>query len=73
MAMTSLRWVGVVRFWRRSSRRMRKAWPVLVPICAASSDGRLGFTVFNALIYAAAYHTTAVNIAIFQARSRSSC
>ena len=28
--------------------------------------GALGFTAFNALMYAAAYHTTAVNIAILQ-------
>jgi drug/metabolite transporter (DMT)-like permease len=28
--------------------------------------GALGFTAFNALMYAAAYHTTAVNMAIFQ-------
>ena len=29
-------------------------------------DGPVGFTVFNALFYAAAHHTTAINIAIIQ-------
>ena len=38
-------------------------WPIWRRILVM---GGLGLTAFNALMYAAAYHTTAVNIAIFQ-------
>jgi drug/metabolite transporter (DMT)-like permease len=68
MALTSLRWVMVVLIlgpalgrevvaeWPKLAAR----WPTIVAMAA------LGFTAFNALFYAAAHHTTAVNITIFQ-------
>src|SRR5215203_2358153 len=68
MALTALRWVGVVVLLAPfMTRPIRAAAPVLVPIWRrVLVMGGLGFTAFNALMYAAAYHTTAVNIAIFQ-------
>ena len=39
---------------------LRGAWPYIILM------GALGFTGFNALFYAAAHHTTAINIAIIQ-------
>src|SRR5215212_467857 len=68
MALTALRWVGVVALLAPfMTRPIRKAAPVLLPIWRRILVmGGLGFTAFNALMYAAAYHTTAVNIAIFQ-------
>ena len=68
MALTALRWVGVVALLAPfMTRPIREAAPVLVPIWRRILVmGGLGFTAFNALMYAAAYHTTAVNIAIFQ-------
>ena len=68
MALTALRWVGVVALLAPfMARPICEAAPVLVPIWRRILVmGGLGFTAFNALMYAAAYHTTAVNIAIFQ-------
>ncbi|MFL5082178.1 MAG: EamA family transporter, partial [Microvirga sp.] len=68
MALTALRWVGVVALLAPfMTRPIRAAAPVLWPIWRRILVmGGLGFTAFNALMYAAAYHTTAVNIAIFQ-------
>src|SRR5215204_2671492 len=67
MALTALRWVGVVVLLAPfMTRRIRAAAPVLLPIWRrVLVMGGLGFTAFNALMFAAAYHTTAV-IAIFQ-------
>jgi drug/metabolite transporter (DMT)-like permease len=68
MALTAMRWVGVVALLAPFMHRavMAEA-PVLLPIWRRILVmGALGFTAFNALMYAAAYHTTAVNIAIFQ-------
>src|SRR3712207_8535557 len=39
---------------------LSERWPLVLLM------GTLGFTVFNALMYVAAHHTTAVNIAISQ-------
>jgi drug/metabolite transporter (DMT)-like permease len=68
MALTAMRWVGVVALLAPfMARPVREAAPVLVPIWRRILlMGALGFTAFNALMYAAAYHTTAVNMAIFQ-------
>lgn len=68
MALTTLRWVGVSVVLAPFVGKAAKAeWPLLAPrwrsILAMST---FGFTVFNALMYAAAYHTSAVNIAILQ-------
>ena len=68
MVITCLRW-GIVAIFLASatSRRLVLAWPelrrdwrriVLMAVC--------GFSIFNALFYVAAHHTTAVNIAILQ-------
>jgi drug/metabolite transporter (DMT)-like permease len=68
MALTAMRWIGVVVLLAPIMVRpvMAEA-PVLLPIWRRILlMGALGFTAFNALMYAAAYHTTAVNIAIFQ-------
>jgi drug/metabolite transporter (DMT)-like permease len=68
MALTSLRWVMVVVILGPIlGREVMAEWPVLAaswPIVVAMAA--LGFTAFNALFYAAAHHTTAVNITIFQ-------
>src|SRR5829696_6794924 len=65
MALTALRWVGVVALLAPfMTRPIRQAAPVLVPIWRRILVmGGLGFTAFNA---PAAYHTTAVNIAILR-------
>lgn len=68
MALTSLRWVIVCGVLCTLLRRdLAAAWPVL----RARRGyiillGALGFTAFNALMYLAAYSTTAVNIGILQ-------
>jgi drug/metabolite transporter (DMT)-like permease len=68
MALTSLRWVMVVVILGPIlGREVMAEWPVLAaswPVVVAMAA--LGFTAFNALFYAAAHHTTAVNITIFQ-------
>lgn len=68
MGLTSLRWIfvcGVLPYVLR--RELRQYAPVLLAhrwrIVAL---GALGFTVFNALMYLAAYSTTAINIGILQ-------
>jgi drug/metabolite transporter (DMT)-like permease len=68
MALTCLRWVIVVMvLFGLQRREIAAALPVLRPrwrlVVAMSA---LGFTGFNALFYAAAHRTTAVNIAILQ-------
>ncbi len=69
MAMTSLRWaLAVLILAPVLAADVRKAWPLLKPkLLRIVLMGTFGFTVFNALFYAAAYHTTAVNMSIFQA------
>lgn len=68
MALTSLRWVFVCAVLPVVLRRELKAHaPVLLAhrwqILAL---GAFGFTIFNALMYVAAYSTTAINIGILQ-------
>jgi drug/metabolite transporter (DMT)-like permease len=68
MALTSLRWVGVCLIFPLLFRRELVAhWPV---IRAHSGQivlmGALGFTVFNALMYVAGHHTSAINMGITQ-------
>ncbi|MCB5177565.1 MULTISPECIES: DMT family transporter [Microvirga] len=68
MVLTCLRWVVVVAVMvPTTGRQLRAEWPVLrrhLPYIAGM--GAFGFTAFNALFYAAAHHTTAVNLTIFQ-------
>jgi drug/metabolite transporter (DMT)-like permease len=68
MAITFLRWLIpflALTFVARAAVAAERhtlvaAWPYILTMAG------LGFTAFNALFYAAAYHTTAVNIAIIQ-------
>src|SRR3954465_15350218 len=68
MALTGLRWVGPVavlgvalRYQLLTPRQaLLERWPSAVLM------GTFGFTVFNALFYLAAHHTTAVNITTLQ-------
>lgn len=68
MALTSLRWVGVCLIFPVVFRRELAAhWPVIranAPQIALM--GALGFTVFNALMYVAGHHTSAINMGITQ-------
>jgi len=68
MVITCLRWGIVAIFLAGATRgRLVAAWPVMrhhwrrVLVMAVC-----GFSIFNALFYVAAHHTTAVNIAILQ-------
>jgi drug/metabolite transporter (DMT)-like permease len=68
MALTCLRWLGVcLLLGPLLGRQIADAAPILLPrwfyIVAMSA---LGFTIFNALMYAAAYHTPAINLTILQ-------
>jgi drug/metabolite transporter (DMT)-like permease len=68
MALTALRWllpvvilgVALRRELVRHRYALRERWPLVVLM------GTLGFTVFNALMYVALHHTTAVNTTILQ-------
>jgi drug/metabolite transporter (DMT)-like permease len=68
MAMTCLRWLGVClvlapflgRRVASEAPALARRWPYVVVMSA------LGFTSFNALMYAAAHHTPAVNLTILQ-------
>ncbi|HEY8384471.1 MAG TPA: DMT family transporter [Microvirga sp.] len=68
MALTCLRWVIVVAILVPVlGRRVLEEGPVLWPRWRSILFmGALGFTGFNALFYAAAHHTSAVNLTIFQ-------
>jgi len=68
MALTCLRWLGVCLILTPlMGRQVAADLPALLPrwryivVMAA-----LGFTVFNALMYASAHHTSAVNLTILQ-------
>ena len=68
MTLTCARWalaIGPIMFAARKTLRrdfeiMRPRWFFV------ASMGALGFTVFNALFYVAAHHTTALNLSIIQ-------
>jgi drug/metabolite transporter (DMT)-like permease len=68
MLLVTLRWLGSLLLMLVFARgNLRQDWPTLrrhMPYLAAM--GALGFAVFNALFYAAAHYTTAVNIGIIQ-------
>jgi drug/metabolite transporter (DMT)-like permease len=68
MLVVALRWVFVCGFltWY-AWEDLKRDWPLLAPRWRyVLSMGFFGFTGFNALFYAGAYHTTAVNMAIIQ-------
>ncbi|MEM7565523.1 MAG: DMT family transporter [Pseudomonadota bacterium] len=68
MQLVTFRWLGVVLLlFFVARKRMIEDWPVLrqhLPYLGLM--GAFGFTVFNALFYAAGHHTTAINIGILQ-------
>jgi drug/metabolite transporter (DMT)-like permease len=68
MMLTFSRWiVCCAALWLSSRQQIAEHWRSLLPSWRAISlMGALGFTGFNALFYAAAHHTTAINIAIIQ-------
>lgn len=68
MALTSLRWVLVCAILPYLMRNgLRQHWPALrASWLKVVLLGTLGFTVFNAMMYVAAYSTTAINIGILQ-------
>jgi drug/metabolite transporter (DMT)-like permease len=68
MALTCLRWVIVVIVLLPiTGRKVVVEWPAIEPRWRfIILMGTFGFTAFNALFYAAAHHTTAVNLTIFQ-------
>ena len=68
MALTSLRWVVVCAVMPVLLRhQIRAHWPMLKAHWKfVVAMGTVGFTAFNALMYLAAYSTTAINIGILQ-------
>jgi drug/metabolite transporter (DMT)-like permease len=68
MAMTSLRWTGVLAgpMLFRSAETIA-AWKALLPRWRwIAVMGAIGYTSFNALLYAAAHHTSGLNMTILQ-------
>ncbi|MDJ1158230.1 DMT family transporter [Chelatococcus sp. SYSU_G07232] len=68
MAMTCLRWVIVCAVLAvAAGGQIRAEWRALLPAWRSILlMGTFGFTGFNALFYAAAHYTTAINISIIQ-------
>ncbi len=68
MALTSLRWIGVALIFPLLFRReLVEHWPVIrANAMQIVLMGALGFTVFNALMYVAGHHTSAINMGITQ-------
>lgn len=68
MVLTCLRWVTVVAIMLPAAgRNLVAEWTALARHWRGIFlMGTFGFTGFNALFYAAAYHTSAVNLTIFQ-------
>ncbi len=68
MLLTSLRWgICCIALFCTSRREVAQHWRTLLPHWKyLFLMGTLGFTGFNALFYAAAHHTTAINLAIIQ-------
>ena len=68
MQLVTFRWLGVVILLLIMARKqVTTDWPILkqhLPFLCLM--GSCGFTVFNALFYAAGHHTTAINIGILQ-------
>lgn len=68
LTLVCLRWVGVVVLLALFARReIAQAAPALLAAWRYTlAMGALGFTAFNALFYAAAHYTGAVNLTFFQ-------
>jgi drug/metabolite transporter (DMT)-like permease len=69
LALVALRWLTVVLILAVVGRKaLARDWAVLRPHrLRIMAMGALGFTLFNALFYVAAHHTTALNLGIIQA------
>ena len=69
LALVALRWLTVVLILAVIGRKaLARDWAVLRPHrLRIMAMGALGFTLFNALFYVAAHHTTALNLGIIQA------
>ncbi len=68
MMLTTARWsVACIALWFVARRQVGAYWPALRPRWLyLVLMGTCGYTAFNALFYAAAHHTTAVNLALIQ-------
>jgi drug/metabolite transporter (DMT)-like permease len=68
MMLTCLRWIIVVAVMvPLVGRRAKREWPTIRrSLLYTALMGAFGFTAFNGLFYAAAHHTSAVNLTIFQ-------
>ena len=68
MMLTTARWsICCVALWFTARHEIARHWRELLPHWRyLTLMGTAGFTAFNALFYAAAHHTTAINIAIIQ-------
>lgn len=68
MLLTLLRWALVLMvLWPMLGTQVREAWPQIKPrVFHIAAMATLGLTVFNALFYYAAHHTTAINLGIIQ-------
>jgi drug/metabolite transporter (DMT)-like permease len=68
MMLTTARWsIACVALWFLARRQVVAHWPALRARWRyLAVMGVSGFTAFNALFYAAAHHTTAINLAIIQ-------
>jgi drug/metabolite transporter (DMT)-like permease len=68
MMLTTARWsIACLALWLVARRQVVAHWPVLRPRWRyLLLMGTCGYTAFNALFYAAAHHTSAVNLALIQ-------
>ena len=68
MMLTTARWsVACIALWLVARRQVVAYWPALRPRWRyLVLMGTCGYTAFNALFYAAAHHTSAVNLALIQ-------
>lgn len=68
MVIITLRWVIVVIVLGvLSHRRLTAEWRALLPFWRrALLLGTFGFTIYNAIFYVAAHHTTAINLGLIQ-------
>lgn len=68
LTLVMARWLIVAGImWPLYGKEVRAAWPVLRPLLPRLTVlSAIGFAIFNALMYYAAYGTTALNIGIIQ-------
>ena len=68
MMLTTARWsIACIALWLVARQQVAQHWPALRGRWTyLALMGISGFTAFNALFYAAAHHTTAVNLSLIQ-------